>query len=56
VVLGMAFDLDLDTIRPGWAVLGAGLCVVALGVVRSWWRRKPRARTPAPAKPAREAA
>jgi methionine sulfoxide reductase heme-binding subunit len=58
MVLGMAFDFDLDTIRPGWLVLGAGLCVVALGVVRSWWR-KPRTRAgraAAPAKPAREPA
>ena len=59
MVLGMAFDFDLDTIRPGWLVLGAGLCVVALGLVRAWWR-KPRARAgtpaPAPAKPARELA
>jgi sulfoxide reductase heme-binding subunit YedZ len=61
VVLGMAFDFDLDTIRPGWLVLGAGLCVVALGIVRAWWR-KPRARagrpdpTTTPAKPARELA
>jgi sulfoxide reductase heme-binding subunit YedZ len=57
-VLGMAFDFDIDTIRPGWLVLGAGLCVVALGVVRSWWR-KPRARagTPSATKaPARELA
>jgi methionine sulfoxide reductase heme-binding subunit len=54
MVLGMAFDFDLDTLRPGWLVLGAGLCVVALGMIRAWWR-KPRARTgtPAPAKPAR---
>jgi methionine sulfoxide reductase heme-binding subunit len=57
-VLGMSVDFDLDTIRPGWLVLGAGLCVVALGVVRSWWR-KPRARagTPSTTKaPARELA
>jgi sulfoxide reductase heme-binding subunit YedZ len=59
VVLGMAFDFDLDTIRPGWLVLGAGLSVVALGIVRAWWRR-PRARAEKPtsvsAKPAREPA
>ena len=58
MVLGMAFDFDLDTIRPGWLVLGAGLCVVALGVVRAWWR-KPRSRAgraATPAKPAREPA
>jgi sulfoxide reductase heme-binding subunit YedZ len=57
MVLGMAFDFDLDTLRPGWLVLGSGLCVVALSVIRAWWR-KPRARTgtSAPAKTARELA
>jgi methionine sulfoxide reductase heme-binding subunit len=59
VVLGMAFDFDLDTIRPGWLVLGAGLSVVAVGMVRTWWR-KPRARagkpTPMPAQRAGELA
>jgi sulfoxide reductase heme-binding subunit YedZ len=58
LVLGMAFDFDLDTIRPGWLVFGAGLCVVALGIVRAWWR-KPRSRagrSAAAAKPAREPA
>jgi hypothetical protein len=57
MVLDMAFDFDLDTLRPGWLVLSAGLCVVALGVFRAWWR-KPRARTgtPTPAKPTRELA
>jgi len=59
VVLGMAFDFDLDTIRPGWLVLGAGLSVVAVGTVRAWWR-KPRARagkpTPMPAQRAGELA
>jgi sulfoxide reductase heme-binding subunit YedZ len=50
MILGMAFDVDLESfdIRPGWLVLGAGLCVVALGVVRTRWR-KPRARPAAPA-------
>jgi sulfoxide reductase heme-binding subunit YedZ len=28
-------------IRPGWQVLGAGLCVVALDVVRSRWGKRP---------------
>jgi len=61
MVLGMAFDFDLDTIRPGWLVLGTALGVVVLGLLRTWWR-KPRARagspaaTPAPAKQARELA
>ena len=39
-VLQTAFDFDLDLIRPGWLVLGAGLCVVVLDLVRAW-RRKP---------------
>jgi hypothetical protein len=57
VVLGMAFDFDLDTIRPGWLVLGVGLCVVALGLIRAWWRKpRPRTGAPTPAKPARELA
>jgi sulfoxide reductase heme-binding subunit YedZ len=58
-VLQMAFDFDLDAIRPGWLVLGAGLCMVALGVGRSWWR-KPRSRAGTPtttrSKPMRETA
>ncbi len=34
-VLGTAFDFDdLTSIRPGWLVLGAGLIVVAIDVVR----------------------
>jgi sulfoxide reductase heme-binding subunit YedZ len=47
MVLATAFDFDLDMIRPGWLVLGAGLCVVALDLVRAWWR---------PARPVRRAA
>jgi len=58
-VLQMAFDFDLEyfEIRPGWLVLAAGLCVVAVDVVRSR-QRKPKARAvaPAPAKPVREPA
>jgi sulfoxide reductase heme-binding subunit YedZ len=42
LVLRSAFEFDLDMIRPGWLVLGAGLAVVALDVVRRWGR-KPRA-------------
>ena len=40
MVLQTAFDFDFDTldIRPGWLVLAAGLCVVALDIVRTWWR------------------
>jgi hypothetical protein len=61
VVLGMAFDFDLDNldmIRPGWFVLAAGLCVVVLNVVRSRWRkpRRAQAKPVPPAKAAQEAA
>ena len=47
-VLQTAFDFDLDLIRPGWLVLGAGLCVVALDLARSW-RRKPAVARASPA-------
>jgi sulfoxide reductase heme-binding subunit YedZ len=44
-VLSAAFNFQAG-IRPGWEVLGAGLCVVALDMVRSrWTKRAPRART-----------
>jgi sulfoxide reductase heme-binding subunit YedZ len=49
-VLGTAFDFDdLSMIRPGWLVLGAGLVVVAIDLVRArLGRRRTRARaTPA---------
>ena len=39
-VLAVDFDFSAG-IRPGWEVLGAGLCVVALDVVRSRWGRRP---------------
>lgn len=52
LVLQSAFDFDLDTIRPGWLVLGAGLLVVALDIVRRW-RRKPRAGAAAPVRATR---
>ena len=43
-VLGTIFDLDIG-VRPGWEVLGTGLVVVAIDVVRARWaRRAPRAR------------
>ncbi len=49
--LGLAFHvsplrvltatLDFSAgIRPGWQVLGAGLCVVVVDVVRSYWARR----------------
>jgi sulfoxide reductase heme-binding subunit YedZ len=50
-VLDTALDFDFDMISPGWLVLGAGFCVVALDLVRSWWR-KPRRATGKPAAPA----
>ena len=39
-VLAVDFDFSAG-IRPGWEVLGAGLCVVALDVVRSRWGKRP---------------
>lgn len=39
LVLGSAFDFDIG-IRPGWQVLGAGLAVVVLDLVRSRWNRR----------------
>jgi methionine sulfoxide reductase heme-binding subunit len=38
MILTSAFDFDL-AIRPGWTVLGAGLVVVAVDLVRSRWRQ-----------------
>jgi methionine sulfoxide reductase heme-binding subunit len=35
LVLQTSLEFDLEMIRPGWLALGAGLCVVALGFVRS---------------------
>ncbi len=49
-VLGTAFDFDdLTMIRPGWLVLGAGLIVVAVDLVRARFgqRRKPARTIPA---------
>jgi sulfoxide reductase heme-binding subunit YedZ len=53
MVLQTAFDFDLAgfDIRPGWLVIGAGLCVVAVDIVRAWQRR-PKSRGTAPAPPA----
>jgi methionine sulfoxide reductase heme-binding subunit len=43
-VLAVAFDFNAG-IRPGWEVLAAGLCVVAIDFVRARWpRRAARAR------------
>jgi sulfoxide reductase heme-binding subunit YedZ len=48
-VLGTAFDFDdLSSIRPGWLVLGAGLIVVAVDLVRArFGSRRGRASTAA---------
>jgi hypothetical protein len=49
-VLQSAWDFDdLTMLRPGWLVLGAGLIVVAVDVVRARFnrRRKPLRATPA---------
>jgi sulfoxide reductase heme-binding subunit YedZ len=50
MVLETAFDLDYDMVSPGWLVLAAGLCVVALDLARGWWR-KPRRLAAKPANP-----
>ena len=42
-VLQSAFDFDLDMIRPGWLVLGAGLIVVALDFVCARFAKHRRA-------------
>jgi len=41
LVLQSSFDFDLDMIRPGWLVLGAGLGIVILQLVQNWRHRKP---------------
>jgi sulfoxide reductase heme-binding subunit YedZ len=38
-VLNTVFDFGVG-IRPGWQVLGAGLCVVALDCVRARWNSR----------------
>jgi sulfoxide reductase heme-binding subunit YedZ len=43
LVLQSAFEFDLDMIRPGWLVLGAGLCVVILQLVQAWRQKSTRA-------------
>jgi sulfoxide reductase heme-binding subunit YedZ len=54
-VLGTAFDFDFYSIRPGWLVLGAGLIVAAVNLVRARFAR-PRRSGASVAKPAPEAA
>lgn len=51
-VLQTAFDFDPATIRPGWLVLGAGLIVVAVDVVRArFGERRSRAAAAPRARP-----
>jgi sulfoxide reductase heme-binding subunit YedZ len=61
MILAMAFDFDLDTIRPGWVVFAAGLAIVLVDLVRSRWRKgrpatKIKAAAARPAGQARETA
>jgi sulfoxide reductase heme-binding subunit YedZ len=49
VVLRMAFDFDISSIRPGWLVLGAGLIVVAIDFIHARFGRRRSSRA-APAK------
>lgn len=47
-ILGMAFEFyDLESIRPGWWVLGAGLVVVAVDTVRARFGKHRPGRPPA---------
>ena len=55
IVLQMAFEFDLDAIRPGWLVLGAGLIVVVVDLVRSRLARRKPSRAPKPSSGARPA-
>ncbi len=52
LVLQSTFEFDLDMIRPGWLVLGAGLCVVVLQLVQAW-RQKSAAPRQSPRRRAR---
>jgi sulfoxide reductase heme-binding subunit YedZ len=49
LVLQSAFEFDLETVRPGWLVLGAGLCAVLLQLVQAWRQKKPARTAAAPA-------
>jgi methionine sulfoxide reductase heme-binding subunit len=48
LVLQSVFEFDLAMIRPGWLVLGAGLCVVLIQLVRSWRQQTVRGARPPP--------
>jgi sulfoxide reductase heme-binding subunit YedZ len=56
LVLETAFDFELDMIRPGWLVLGAGLCVVVLALVRGWSAPQRSTIKAAPPEPVRKVA
>ena len=55
MVLQSTLEFDIDMIRPGWLVLGAGLCVVIVDLVRARFAkpRRPavRKRRPEPVSP-----
>jgi sulfoxide reductase heme-binding subunit YedZ len=53
LVLQSSFEFDLDMIRPGWLVLGAGVCVVVLHVVQAGRPYPARPRPAQRAAPAR---
>jgi sulfoxide reductase heme-binding subunit YedZ len=60
LVLQTSLDFDPAMIRPGWLVLGAGLCIAALQLVRGWSRisssgRRSVGRSPAVNSQAQEA-
>lgn len=42
LVLQSTFEFDLDMIRPGWLVLGAGLCVVIVQSLQAWRHKQGR--------------
>jgi sulfoxide reductase heme-binding subunit YedZ len=46
LVLQSVFEFDLAMIRPGWLVLGAGLCVVLIQIVQSWRQQSLRGARP----------
>jgi sulfoxide reductase heme-binding subunit YedZ len=50
-VLQSTLEFDIDMIRPGWLVLGAGIVVVAVDLVRSRFAGRRRAAKPMPAQP-----
>jgi len=53
LVLESTFAFDLDMIRPGWLVLGAGVCVVLLQIAQAWRHRQRNRPASTSAQPAR---